>query len=433
MFKAKKKNIFSTLIELLKNKAVRNKILFTLFIFVIYRYGCALTIPGIDKTNFTIGTDSVFSIMNLLGGGSLARFSIFALGISPYITAGIVIQLLSMDVIPSLSDWRNEGEKGRKKTERVTRFLTLFLAVIQALSITYGFDKQYGILGTGATYRTYIYVCSTLVAGTMLLTWLGDMITLKGIGNGISMLIFAGIISELPATFYANFHNTILIAEDSMLAQGIVHFAGFVILYLFLILIVTLVECSEKRIIMHNSQALSNTGSTVSYLPVKVNPAGVIPVIFAQSLITAPQIIISFFNTDLYTKLSTVLSLNTVLGLCLYGGLTFLFTFIYTEMVMNPEDMADNLKKQNSFIPTVRPGKDTERYLRRVIYQTAFVGGVILTVLAVLPYVLAQFATVTSTTALGGTGLIVCVGVVLETLNSIESVQIENKYSTGWF
>lgn len=430
----KKKNIFSNLISLLKNKEVRKKMLFTFFIFIIYRYGCSLTIPGIDKETFSITSDSIFAIMNMMGGGSLSRFSVFALGVSPYITASIIIQLLAMDIVPSFSDWKNEGEKGRKKTDRATRYLALILAIVQGWSITYGFDKQYGILGDGATYRTYVFVIATLVAGTMLLIWLADMITLKGIGNGLSMLIFAGIVSELPATFYGNFANTVLAAEGtSQLTQGIIHFVGFAVLYLLLIFFVTIIECGEKRITIQNSQSIGYTGTTVSYLPIKVNPAGVIPVIFAQSLITAPQVIISFFNTDLYKTLSDNLSLTSFGGLALYGGLTFLFTFFYTDMIMDSDDLSDNLKKQNSFIPGIRPGKDTSKYLHAKISQTAFIGGLFITLLAVLPYALAHFATVTSTTALGGTGIIVCVGVVLETLNTIQSVQIDNKYAVGWF
>ena len=420
-------------IQTLKNREVIKRILFTLFVFLIYRYGCTLTVPGIDKSTYSINADSMFAIMNMMGGGALSRFSIFALGVSPYITAGIIIQLLSMDVIPCLTEWKKDGEKGRKKTERVTRYLTLVLAIIQAISITYGFDKQYGILGADATYRTYIFVITMLVAGTMLITWMGDQITLKGIGNGMSMIIFAGIVSELPATFFQNFYNTVLNAIGTdKLAQGIAHFAGFVILYLLLIFIITFIESGEKRISIKNSGSGFVGGGNMSYLPIKVNPAGVIPVIFAQSLITAPQIIISFFNQDLYRTLNSKLALSNPIGLTIYAVLTFLFTFIYTDMIMDPEEISDNLKKAGSFIPNVRPGKDTAKYIHKVSYRTALIGGIILTFVAALPYVLALFTTVTSTTASGGTGIIVCVGVAIETLEAIKTLQIENKYNTGW-
>lgn len=427
------KKFFRSLKDTLKNKEVRKRILFTLLIFIVYRYGCSLTVPGVDKSTFAITSDSMFAIMNLMGGGALSKFSVFALGVSPYITAGIIIQLLAMDVVPCLSEWKKDGEKGRKKTERVTRYLTLVLAIIQGISITYGFDKQYGILGDGATYRTYVFVVSMLVAGTMLITWLGDQITLKGIGNGMSMLIFAGIVSELPSTFFTNFNNTILIASgESQITQGIIHFCGFVLLYLFLIFVVTVIECGERRITIKNANSTFSTGSNMSYLPIKVNPSGVIPVIFAQSIITSPQIIISFFNQSLYSTLSEKLALTNTFGLSLYAILTFVFTFIYADMVLSPEDIADNLKKQGSFIPNVRPGKDTEKYLHKMIYRTSLIGAIVLTLIAVLPYFLAHFATVTSTTALGGTGIIVCVGVALETLEALKIMKLDHKYEMGW-
>lgn len=227
--------MFRKIGKILANREVRKRILFTLAVFVIYRYGCLLTIPGIDKEALSISSDSVFSIMNLLGGGALANFSVFALGVSPYITSSIIIQLLSMDVVPAFSDWREEGERGRKKTERATRYLALVLAVIQGWSITYGFNVQYQIL-PDATCKTYIFIITVLAAGTMLITWLGDQITLKGIGNGMSMLIFAGIIAELPSKFFSNYSVTVLLGrENGQLAQGIFHFALFVLIYLFLI------------------------------------------------------------------------------------------------------------------------------------------------------------------------------------------------------
>lgn len=425
--------MFKTLKNLIKNKEVRKRVYFTLLIFAIYRYGCLLTLPGIDKSAVSISSDSVFSIMNLLGGGALSNFSVFALGVGPYITASIIIQLLSMDVIPAFSDWRNEGEKGKKKTERATRYLGVLIAIMQGWSITYAFDKQYSILGSDVTYRTYIFVISMLVAGTMLITWLADQITIKGIGNGMSMIIFAGIVAELPSKFYSNFARTVLIASGAdQVRQGIIHFTGFVLIYLFLIFMVTLIESAERRIHIQNSTATFANGSNNSYLPIKLNPAGVIPVIFAQSLLTAPQVIASFFNYSTYTKMNSALSLSSNLGLGLYALLTFLFTFVYTSMMMNTEDMANNLKKQGSYIPNVRPGKDTENYLKLYIKRTTLIGALALTAIAALPYILANFATVTSTTALGGTGIIVCVGVAVETIYFMEAMQTEHKYNTGF-
>lgn len=424
MFKKFKNIIF--------NREVQKKIGFTVFIFMVYRLGCILTVPGVNKDLLSISSDSIFSIMNLFSGGSLANFSIFALGVGPFITSSIVTELLS-DVIPVLSEWKEEGEKGRKKAERLNRYFGCVLAIVQGWSITYAFNHQYGLI-SDPSISSYMYIIVMLVAGTTAISWLADQITLRGIGNGMSMIIFAGIVAELPNTFIGNFNATITsaIGTDS-LTQGVVHFVGFTVLYLLLVLGVVCVESAEKRIPIMASAKLSN-GTTSSYMPIKVNPAGVIPIIFAQSIITVPQTVISFFNQDLYTKVSSVLSFGSWSGIAIYCALTFLMTFFYTSVVLDKEDLAANFKKQGFFIPGVHTGKDTEKALSLAINRTTLVGAVALTVMAGLPYILAQFASVTSTAALGGTGIIVAVGVAIETINGISTLQMENRYERiGWF
>lgn len=424
--------MFKRFKEILKNKEVQKKLLFTILIFAVYRYGCTLTVPGINKESVKISTDSVFAIMNLIGGGALNNFSIFALGVGPFITASIIVELMA-GVIPYLEDVKEEGEKGRKKIERISRFLALFLAVIQGWSIVYGFNAQYHIM-TDTGILSYVFIITILVGGTMAVSWLADMITVHGIGNGMSMLIFAGIVSSLPNTFYGNFSRAVLgSAETGQLAQGIFHFICFVLIYLALILGVVVIESAEKRIHIMSSNGRMSNGSTSSFMPVKLNSAGVIPIIFAQSIITVPQMIVSFANYDVYQKMNTFLSFGSATGIAVYGVLTFLMAFFYTSVVLDTEEISGRFKKEGFFIPNIRPGKDTEKYLNIVINRTTLIGAVFITVMAVLPYVLALFSTVTSTAALGGTGVIVAVGVLIETMANLESIQTENKYNTAWF
>mgnify|MGYP003371563213 FL=1 len=424
--------MFKNFKETLKNKEVQKKLLFTILIFAVYRYGCTLTVPGINKESVKISTDSVFAIMNLIGGGALNNFSIFALGVGPFITASIIVELMA-GVIPYLEDIKEEGEKGKKKIERISRFLALFLAIIQGWSIVYGFNAQYHIM-TDTGILSYAFIITILVGGTMAVSWLADMITVHGIGNGMSMLIFAGIVSSLPNTFYGNFSRAVLgSAETGQLAQGILHFICFVLIYLALILGVVVIESAEKRIHIMSSNGRMSNGSTSSFMPVKLNSAGVIPIIFAQSIITVPQMIVSFANYDVYQKMNAFLSFGSATGIAVYGVLTFLMAFFYTSVVLDTEEISERFKKEGFFIPNIRPGKDTEKYLNIVINRTTLIGAVFITVMAVLPYVLALFSTVTSTAALGGTGVIVAVGVLIETMANLESIQTENKYNTAWF
>lgn len=423
--------MFKKLLTLLKNKEIRKRILFTVFIFIVYRYGCTLTVPGINKDSISISSDSVFSIMNLLGGGSLTNFSIFALGVSPFITASIIVELLA-GVIPALQDMKDEGEKGRKKIERISRFMAFFLAIVQGWSIVYGFNHQYGIM-SDTSIMSYAFVILVLVGGTMAISWLADLITLHGVGNGMSMLIFAGIVAQLPHTFFSNFTRTVLIAEgEQQITQGIIHFIGFVLIYLALVFSVIVIENAVKKVHIMNSTGRLNNGTTSSFMPIKLNSAGVIPIIFAQSIITVPQMVMSFVNTNAYDKMNSVLSFGTVSGLIIYALLIFLMAFFYTSVVLDTEEIANRFKKDGFFIPNVRPGKDTEKYLNLVIRRTTLLGALFITIMGILPYILAFFATVTSTSALGGTGIIVAVGVILETIENFNSIQTENKYNVGW-
>lgn len=411
-----------TFASLFKNKETRNKILFTLAMLLIYRIGSAIPVPGVNSETLVkqIADNSLLSMMNMLGGGALERLSIFAMGVTPYITASIIIQLLSMDVIPALTEMTKSGQTGRMKMEKITRYLGVVLSFVQAFSLVYGFDKQYQILES-ASLSGYFYTATVLTAGTMFLIWLGDRISMKGIGNGISIIIFAGIVSNMPSSFMQVFNILAGGTSQGEVFNGVLQFALYVILYLAVITFVVIMETSLRKIpIQYTNSSNIRGGSDVTFLPLKINSASVIPVIFAQSIILAPQIVISFFDTDLYQKLSQWLSLTSGFGLGLYAVLTILFTFFYTELQVDPEKVAENLGKSGAYIPGIRPGNETKTYLHKVLNRITVLGALGLALIAVVPYLLTMFTPLTQQTAVGGTGIIIVVGVARETLAQLK-------------
>ena len=350
--------MLQTFTSLLKNKETRNRILFTLAMLLIYRIGSAIPVPGVDSTALSnqISENGILGIMNMLGGGALERLSVFAMGIGPYITSSIIIQLLSMDVIPALTEMAKSGQTGRQQMDRITRYLAVVLSFVQGLSLVYMFDKQYGILENSAM-SGYLFTATVMTAGTMFLLWIGDRISMKGIGNGISMIIFSGIVSNMPASFAQVYNILAGGTTQGELFNGILQFVLYCVLYLFIVIFVIIMETAVRKIpIQYTNSSSIRGGSDITFLPLKINSASVIPVIFAQAIMTAPQIIISFFNTDLYQKLSSVLSLNGWFGLSLYALLTILFTFFYTDLQVDPDKMAENLGKSGAYIPGIRPG-----------------------------------------------------------------------------
>jgi preprotein translocase subunit SecY len=420
-----------TFASLFKNKETRNKILFTLAMLLIYRIGSAIPVPGINSEALaaSIGDNSILNMMNLLGGGALERMSVFAMGVGPYITASIIIQLLSMDVIPALTEMAKSGQTGRQKMDRITRYLGVVLAFVQAASLVYGFDKQYNILENSGL-SGYMFTATVLTAGTMFLLWLGDRISMKGIGNGISIIIFAGIVSNMPASFAQTWNILAGGTTQGELFNGILQFALFCLLYLAIVVFVVIMETAVRKIPIQytNSSNLRGGKNDITFLPLKINSASVIPVIFAQSIMTAPQIIISFFNTDLYNKLNSVLSLNKPFGLCLYALLTVLFTFFYTDLQVDPDKVAENLSKSGAYIPGIRPGNETRTYLHKVLNRITVLGAFFLTVVAVIPYLLPMITSLPQSTALGGTGIIIVVGVAMETVAQLKGQLTQKSY-----
>lgn len=392
-----------TFSSMFKNKEIRNKILFTLAMLLIYRVGSAIPVPGVDATKLAsqISDNSVLSMMNLLGGGALERLSVFAMGVTPYITASIIIQLLSMDVIPALTEMTKSGQTGRMKMEKITRYLGVVLSFVQAYSLVYGFDKQYSVLAN-SSLSGYLYTATVLTAGTMFLIWLGDRISMKGIGNGLSIIIFAGIVSNMPSQFMQVWNVLAGGTTQGELFNGILQFALFVLLYIIIIVFVIVMETAVRKIPIQYTNSSSYTrGNDVTFLPLKINSASVIPVIFAQSIMTAPQIVISFFNQDLYKTLQTYLSLSSTTGLILYAVLTFLFTFFYTDLQVDPDQVADNLSKSGAYIPGIRPGNETKTYLHKVLNRITVLGAIALVIVATLPYILPMFTSLPSSISIG--------------------------------
>jgi preprotein translocase subunit SecY len=419
-----------TFASLFKNKETRNRILFTLCMLLIYRVGSAIPVPGVDATALgtQIADNSILSIMNMIGGGALERLSVFAMGVSPYITASIIIQLLSMDVIPALTEMAKSGQSGRMQMDKITRYLGVVLSFVQAYSLVYGFDKQYGILET-PSLSGYLYTATVMTAGTMFLIWLGDRISTKGIGNGLSIIIFAGIVSNMPASFVQVYNILAGGTSQSELFNGILQFILYCLLYLAIVIFVIIMETAVRKIpIQYTNSSNLRGGGDITYLPFKINSASVIPVIFAQSIMTAPQIVISFFNTDLYNKLSSFLSFTSWTGLTIYSVLTVLFTFFYTDLQVDPDKIAENLGKSGAYIPGIRPGTETRTYLRKVLNRITVLGAFALMIVAIIPYLLPMFTSLPASTAIGGTGIIIVVGVAMETYAQLKGQLTAKQY-----
>lgn len=415
------------------NKDIRNRILFTLFAFLVYRLGSAITVPDVNTADLVVGIEdnSLFAMINLLGGGGLEQFSIFALGVTPYITASIIIQLLSMDVVPHLSELAKNGATGRKTLDKYTRYLAVVFAFVQSFSLVYGFSQTYTtLIEGGVTMAKIMYIATIFTAGSMFLVWIGDQISIKGIGNGISMVIMAGIVGRMPQQFTDAWAT--LIGAESTIENGAWLFAGYILVYLLIIIFVTLINTAERRIpIQYTSSSIQlSKRSESNYLPLKVNSASVIPVIFASSLMMAPLQIASFFPTnDIIRTMQDWLGLRTWYSLVIYVLLILFFTFFYTKMQINPEKISENLGKSGAYIPSVRPGTETKNYVNKVLSRITVLGSICLALIAVLPHIMPLIWTDMPTSmALGGTGMIIVVGVAIETVRQVQGLITQKSY-----
>ena len=366
--------MFAKFTAMIKNKDIRKRILYTLLVLFIFRFGAAITVPGVNTSDLVqgIGDNTLFTMISLLGGGGLEQFSVFALGVTPYITASIIIQLLSMDVIPPLTELAKSGAKGRKQLDRYTRYLAVVLGFVQAAFLVWGFSNQYTtLIDGGATMSKILYIATIFTAGSMFLLWLGDRISMKGIGNGVSIIIFAGIVGRLPNQITSMWNTLIGSDAGSVAFSGILSFSLYVLCYLLIIVFVVFMNLAERKIpIQYTSSTITNRRKDMTYLPLKINSASVIPVIFANAIMMAPIQIASFFPTNSFIQgMNYFLGMQNGWSLCIYVILIILFTFFYTKLQIDPAKIAENLGKSGTYIPGIRPGNETKEYVNKPYYS----------------------------------------------------------------
>lgn len=436
--------MLKTLVGAFKNKDIRKKILYTLMILVIVRVGSLLPIPGVDTEYFSsllsgINTGDL-SYLSAFTGGSFERMSLFALSITPYITSSIIMQLLAI-AIPKLEEMQKEGEDGRKKIAAITRYVTIALALIESIAMAVGFGRS-GLIKGYQGFSTLHYIVSIIVvvaaltAGSAMLMWLGERITENGVGNGISIVLLINIISGMPndfATLYSTF------VAPRTIAKGVLAAAIIIAILVVMVVLVCFLQDGERRIPVQYSQKVSGRktfGGQSTNIPLKVNTAGVMPVIFASSLMQFPVIIAQLFGKSYewtrYLSSSYWCRISAPkysIGLILYIVLLIIFAYFYTSITFNPIEVADNLKKAGGVIPGITPGKSTSDYLNNILNYIVFVGAVGLLIIALIPIMCTGFFN--ASVSFGGTSVIIIVGVVLETLKQIES-QMVNRYYKGF-
>lgn len=412
---------------------LRKKILFTLGILALYRFGAYVPVPGIPFKEFSdafAASGVSMTMLDLFTGGALSNFSVFSLGIMPYITASIIMQLMQ-GVIPAVGRWAKEGETGRRKITQVTRFLTLGLGLINAVGYLFLFKSSaYGVVFTSEVPEilTDIIVVFTLVAGTAFIMWMGELITQRGIGNGMSLIIFVSIVSRVPAAIFSSVNLT---GDTGM---GIAVTLLIVLVVLLCIPAIIFVERAQRRIPVNYAKRVQGRkmmGGQSTYIPLKVNAAGVIPIIFASCLIYFPAQIAALFNIGWLTVAADAMSTGWINWLLTLALIVF-FAYFYTSMVFNPEETSDNLRKQGGFIPGVRPGSATTQYIKNVINRVTLPGGLFIALIAVVPSILFYFTGNQLIQAFGGTSILIMIGVALDTMSKLES-QLKMYNYDGFF
>lgn len=426
--------MLSSIIDAFKVPELRKKILFTLAILALYRLGAYIPVPGIPMNEFANAFSQAgvsMTMIDLFTGGALSNFSVFSLGIMPYITASIIMQLMQ-GVIPAVGRWSREGETGRRKITQITRYLTLVLGLINAIGYLLLFKSpQYGVVFSTEVPEilTDIIVVFTLVAGTAFIMWMGELITQRGIGNGMSLIIFISIVSRVPAAIYSSITQT---SADMGMAIAIT--ALIVIVVLVCIPVIIFIERAQRRIPVNYAkrvQGRNMVGGQSTYLPIKVNSAGVIPIIFASCIIYFPAQLAALFNVDWLTAVANAVStgwINWILTLVLIVA----FAYFYTSMVFNPEETADNLRKNGGFIPGVRPGSATVQYIKDVLRHVTLPGALFIAFIAVVPTILFFFTGNQLIQAFGGTSILIMISVALDTMGKLES-QLKMHNYEGFF
>lgn len=413
--------MLSALSSILKITELRQKIVFTLAMFLVFRAGTHIPVPGVNaaviEQLFTTG--NLFGLLDLFSGGALSKFSVFAMSITPYINASIIMQLLTV-VVPQFEQWAKEGEEGRKKLTQVTRYGTVLLGFIQAIGMAFGLKVAIINPGIGSI----LLIALTLTAGTVFLMWLGEQITEKGIGNGISLIIFAGIVSRLPDGLYVIYQY---------LAAGTISIFNvllFVIIAAAMIVFVIAITQGQRKIPVQYAKRVvgrKTYGGHSSHIPLKVNQAGVIPIIFASSVLMFPVTIAQFIDIAWVKTVAGWFAWGTPLQTTLYALLIIFFTYFYTAVTMNISDMAENMKKYGGFIPGLRPGKPTADYLDRVMTRITLTGSIFLALIAILPNFVVAVTNIHGV-YFGGTALLIVVGVALDTMKQIEALVLMRHY-----
>ncbi len=424
--------MFSSFKNMFKIPDLRNKILFTLFVILLYRLGSNITVPGIDfdavqDLQAQAERGGVLGFLNLFSGGALTQMAVFALGIMPYITSSIIMQLLAV-VIPKIEQWQKQGAVGQKKITQWTRYLTVGLAVLQATGITYQFNN--GLLGDGTTTVPLVsnfdlahvsLIVLTITAGTAIVMWMGELITQRGIGNGMSILIFANVVSRLPAQF-----------GNVRAEKGNIAFALFMVVGIAMIVAIVFVENGQRRIPVQFAKRVVGRrmyGGQSTYIPLKVNQAGVIPIIFASSVLYFPvllsnviqwQGVVDFINKNLVQP-------DNMVYITIYGLMIVFFTYFYTAITFNPQQQADIIRKQGGFIPGIRPGPPTEKYLGTILNRITLPGALFLAAIALVPNIILRIYDVDGF-PFGGTTILIAVGVALETMKQIDSQLMMRNY-----
>lgn len=428
--------MFQTLVNFFRVADIRKKIFFTLAMLLIFRIGTFIPVPGINASALQQQMQGgILGFLNTFNGGALKNFSVLAMGVMPYITSSIIVQLLQMDVVPKLAEWAKQGEMGRKKLNQLTRYLTIILGLVEAFGMAFGFNQFTGAgLIENPTFATYLVIAVVLTAGTMFLMWLGEQITVKGIGNGVSIIIFAGIVSRIPDGARQLFVQRIEGANDQLFLR-LLELAGIAVAIIAIVVVVIYFQQANRKIPIQYSKRVAGAkqgGAQATHLPLKLNSAGVIPVIFASAFIITPQTIISFFaanNTSNTIKiLKDVFDYTKPIGMILYVVLIVAFTYFYAFIQVNPEKVADNLKKQGGYIPSKRPGRETQAYLTSVLYRLTFIGAIFLAVVAVLPTIGSVAFGLSQALAIGGTSLLIVIGVALDTTKQLEGQLVKRNY-----
>lgn len=433
--------MFKTLGNALKVKEIRNGLLFTFFILIVLRLGSHIPVPGLDTEGLSLYLQNKFgeetgSLMNSLTGGSFTQMTIFALSVTPYITSSIIIQLLTI-AIPALEELSKDGQEGRKKLNAITRYTTILLAIVESIGLSITFDRSGYMTIKG--FLGYALVVVTLTTGSTFVMWLGEKITEYGIGNGISIVLLINIVSRMPGDF-ANLYQMFMKNKD--VVQQIIAGAIIVAVVMLTTVLVVLLQDAERKIPVQYAQKMQGRrliGGSSSHIPLKVNTSGVIPIIFASSILSVPQIVVNLFDIEVsgvWSKIMQGMNQNNwfspsmpvaSVGAVFYVLLVFFFAYFYTSVTFNPMEVANNMKRNGGFVPGIRPGKPTQDYLNKILNYIVFIGATGLIIVALIPVVFN--GVFKANVSFGGTSLIIIVGVVIETIKQIESKMIVRNYS----